>query len=126
MTTATSNDGLKTERSPRVNCGSCSGSNRKANAALSKAQQIESQAAALLERHPHFRGRDRWVSCRLIDQKLCLVGCVPSFYLKQLAQEALRELQGVQVKNQLIVRRPWGRFYRGEPAGPRSKNTKPR
>ena len=107
MTTAASNDGMRTNRAPRTIRGNAAQSIHQAAAAQVEAQQIEIRAAKLLERHPHFRGRDRWVTCRYIDQNLCLVGCVPSFYLKQLAQEALRELDGIQVKNQLVVvRRP--------------------
>jgi hypothetical protein len=71
-------------------------------------QQLEERAEQLLERHPHFRGKQRWVSCRYVDHKLCLVGCVPSYYLKQLAQESLRELKNVRIDNQLVVNCPCG------------------
>ena len=73
-------------------------------------RQLEKRAEQLLECHPHFRGKKRWVSCRYVDQSLCLVGCVPTFYLKQLAQETLRQLQGVRIDNQLVVKSPCGLY----------------
>ena len=74
----------------------------------SEIRQLEQRAEQLLERHPHFRGKERWVSCRYVDQSLCLVGCVPTFYLKQLAQETLRELNDIRIDNQLVVKSPCG------------------
>lgn len=75
---------------------------------IAEIRQLEKRAAQLLERHPHFRGKQRWVSCHYIDQSLRLVGCVPSYYLKQLAQESLRELDDVSIDNQLVVKCPSG------------------
>ena len=71
-------------------------------------RQLEKRAEQLLERHPHFRGKKRWVSCRYVDQGLRLVGCVPTFYLKQLAQESLRELKDIRIDNQLVVKSSCG------------------
>ena len=66
--------------------------------------EIENQAQAMLEVHPHFRGRKRWIQCRFSKGGLYLTGTVPSFYLKQLAQEAIRQLDGVrQVVNEIVV-----------------------
>ena len=76
----------------------------------SEIRQLEKRAEQLLERHPHFRGKKRWVSCRYVDQSLRLVGCVPTFYLKQLAQESLRELKDIRIDNQLVVKSPCGAF----------------
>jgi hypothetical protein len=74
----------------------------------SEVRQLEQRAEQLLEHHPHFRGKQRWVSCRYVDQSLRLVGCVPTFYLKQLAQESLRELKDIRIDNQLVVKCPGG------------------
>jgi hypothetical protein len=57
-----------------------------------------------LERHPHFRGR---LNGLLIEQRgktLCVSGRLPTFYLKQLVQETLRHVPGVQaVRNDIAV-----------------------
>ena len=64
----------------------------------------EGEAAELLESHSHFRGRGLSVECKCNGQILRLDGSLPSFYLKQLAQEALRQLQGVvRIDNQIVV-----------------------
>ena len=74
----------------------------RSNSQNSEARQLEKRARKLLERHPHFRGKMRWVSCRYVDQSLRLVGCVPSYYLKQLAQIFLRSTARV-FDDKLIV-----------------------
>jgi len=44
----------------------------------------------------------RAVSCKLIDGVMVLRGEVPSYYLKQMAQEAVLRLEGVQkIDNQI-------------------------
>jgi hypothetical protein len=76
---------------------------------------IEIAAEALLEQHPHFRGRSRWVRCRFRNGRLFLDGVLPSFYLKQLAQETLRGLEGVErLDNRIVVASPVGEV---EPTG---------
>jgi hypothetical protein len=70
-------------------------------------KQMVRQATELLESHPHFRGRGRWVYCRCSRGNLELLGVVPSYYLKQLAQEALRNLSGTrQIINRIQVAGP--------------------
>ena len=70
---------------------------------------LEQTAQLLLDLHPHFRGRSEFVQCRCVDRCLYLDGCLPSYHLKQLAQEALRELEGVvQIENRIVVASPLG------------------
>ncbi len=57
-----------------------------------------------LEQHPHFCGRSRVLSIQERDEILFVSGCSPSFYLKQMVQETLLNLPGVQgVKNEVDV-----------------------
>lgn len=66
-------------------------------------------ARQLLIRHPHFRGRENGVKIQQEGRNLFLYGCLPSFYLKQLVQEAVRRVPGVQnVFNQIDVISPDG------------------
>jgi hypothetical protein len=61
-------------------------------------------ARQYLESHPHFRGRATGVSIAQKGSDLFVTGRLPSFYLKQLVQEALRHVPGVQyVYNQIDV-----------------------
>ena len=71
--------------------------------------RLEARARALLEQHPHFHGRSQFIRCHCHDSELHLEGCVPCFYLKQLAQEAVRSIDGVtRVDNQIVVAPPDG------------------
>lgn len=71
---------------------------------LDVSADIEQRAMRLLDAHPHFRGRSRLVRCMISNQRLYLIGKVPSYYLKQLAQEAVRELKDVdEVVNKIEV-----------------------
>lgn len=57
-----------------------------------------------LERHPHFRGRLGDVAIEQDGRNLFLSGRLPTFYLKQLVQEAVRHVPGVQfVYNEIDV-----------------------
>lgn len=70
---------------------------------------VENKAEQLLEEHPHFHGRSEHVRCVCLNNRLVLQGKVPSFYLKQLAQEALRGLADViRIDNQITVASPTG------------------
>jgi hypothetical protein len=61
-------------------------------------------ARQYLERHPHFRGRVKGVKIEQVGASLLLKGCLPTFYLKQLVQEAVRHVPGVQnVFNEIDV-----------------------
>ena len=72
-------------------------------ASLASERKIVRRAVEILKRHPHFQGRAHLIEPSFEDQKLILVGCLPSFYLKQLAQEAMRVLVGVEIENRIVV-----------------------
>ena len=55
-----------------------------------------------LEHHPHFRGRVSDVFIEHRGRTLMLTGKLPTFYLKQLVQEAVRHVPGVQQVRNLI------------------------
>jgi osmotically-inducible protein OsmY len=62
-----------------------------------------------LENHPHFRGRLESVAIEEHGKVLYLSGQLPTFYLKQLAQETLRRVPGVKsVRNEIDVISPYG------------------
>jgi osmotically-inducible protein OsmY len=63
---------------------------------------LSSVARDYLEKHPHFRGRINDVSIRHEGRTLLLTGQLPTFYLKQLVQEAVRHVPGVQQVRNLI------------------------
>lgn len=57
-----------------------------------------------LEQHPHFRGRASLFQVELLEETIVLSGCLPSYYLKQLMQEAIRPLLGlVGIDNRVLV-----------------------
>jgi osmotically-inducible protein OsmY len=50
------------------------------------------------------------ISCRFHDGVLVLQGCLPSYYLKQVAQEVVAPLTGVErIENQIEVIAPAGK-----------------
>lgn len=55
-----------------------------------------------LEHHPHFRGRVSDVFIEHSGRTLLLTGKLPTFYLKQLVQETVRHVPGVQQVRNLI------------------------
>jgi BON domain len=55
-----------------------------------------------LEHHPHFRGRVNDVFIEQRGRTLLLSGRLPTFYLKQLVQEAVRHVPGVKHIRNLI------------------------
>jgi hypothetical protein len=62
-----------------------------------------------LEDHPHFRGRLAGLRIEHRGRTLFLSGRLPTFYLKQLVQEAVRHLPGVtRVRNEIDVVSPYG------------------
>jgi osmotically-inducible protein OsmY len=74
------------------------------SAALVKKRAIEQ-----LENHPYFKGRSQWVEMEFEEGTLRLKGRLPSFFLKQVVQEILRELPGVdRLDNEIIVASPSG------------------
>jgi osmotically-inducible protein OsmY len=63
---------------------------------------IEESAVARLQGSPYFAVRD--VGCAYQDGVLTLRGCLPSYYLKQLAQMAVTDVEGVTaIVNQIAV-----------------------
>jgi osmotically-inducible protein OsmY len=48
-----------------------------------------------LEDHPHFRGRTQLLKIESIGGSVVVSGRVPTYYLKQLLQEAVRAIPGV-------------------------------
>jgi len=59
-------------------------------------------ARNFLEAHPHFRGRLGDVAIVDEGKTITLRGRLPSFYLKQLVQEAVRHVPGVhRVRNMI-------------------------
>lgn len=72
-----------------------------------EASRIIAAAHQRLESHPQFHRHCQTIRIDLKDNHLVLTGCLPSFYLKQLAQEALRGLAG-PIDNQIDVLRSNG------------------
>jgi hypothetical protein len=60
------------------------------------------RAGDLLERHTHFQGRSKHFRYETDGDVLTVRGTVPSFYLKQLLQVALKGL-GLRIDNQVTV-----------------------
>jgi osmotically-inducible protein OsmY len=60
------------------------------------ADAIVSSIRERLEQHPHFRGRASLLTIESIDGSIVVSGRLPSYYLKQLLQEAIKEIPGVE------------------------------
>jgi hypothetical protein len=56
----------------------------------------------MIARHAHFRGRADTFEFECNANVLVIRGCVPTFYLKQLLQDALKQLEGVQRIDNLV------------------------
>ena len=60
-----------------------------------------------LEQHPHFRGRTSLLEIELVEGATVLSGRLPSYYLKQLLQEAVRLMPGVvDIDNRVLIMWP--------------------
>ena len=70
--------------------------------ASSERSNLSEVARNYLECHPHFRGRVNDVAIEQDGRTLFLTGRLPTFYLKQLVQEAVRHVPGVQQVRNLI------------------------
>ena len=57
---------------------------------------VADRARALLAQHPHFRGRSDAFEFECVGDVLVICGCVPTYYLKQLLQDALKQLPCIQ------------------------------
>lgn len=61
-------------------------------------------AREILAAHPHFRGRDQVFNFDIHEDVLIVRGSVPSFYLKQMLQNALKDLSGIRrIDNRVSV-----------------------
>ncbi len=57
-----------------------------------------------LEDHPHFRGRTHLIEIRSNGDSLVLSGRVPTYYLKQLLQEAVKLVPDIgEIDNRVDV-----------------------
>jgi hypothetical protein len=66
--------------------------------------QIERNVTQAIGQHPHFRGRANTVRIEYRHDTLIITGRLPSFYLKQLLQEAVRQVGGVgKIDNRIDV-----------------------
>lgn len=75
---------------------------------------LRRDAEHALANHPHFRGRGKWIRCDCCEGAIRLSGRVPSYYLKQLAQEVVRKVPRVTlVENRIIVASPYGEVGSG-------------
>ena len=67
-------------------------------------RNVELLARAIVDAHSHFRHRAEQFEFHFEENVLIVRGVVPSFYLKQVLQSALRDLEGVlRVDNQVAV-----------------------
>jgi hypothetical protein len=72
-------------------------------------RKVEQCAHALINMHPHFHGRASQFEFVCREEVLVVRGLVPTFYLKQLLQTLLKNLDGVRlVDNQVTVVSPDG------------------
>jgi hypothetical protein len=70
----------------------------------SDTRSVEQRARDLLAGHSHFHGRASTFEFQCSESILVVRGVVPTFYLKQLLQTVLKEIQGVGgIDNQVIV-----------------------
>lgn len=77
-----------------------------------RVHELEQRARELFEQQPHFRGRGSWVRCRCAEDQLLLEGEVPTFYLKQLAQEVVKGMPDApRVENRIVVANPRGELF---------------
>lgn len=68
------------------------------------ADDLIERARARLQAHIHLANRSRALELTVHDDVLVVRGNLPSFYLKQVLQHALKELKGVtRVDNQVMV-----------------------
>ena len=72
-------------------------------------RKVEQRAHALVNAHPHFHGRAAQFEFVCREEVLVVRGLVPTFYLKQVLQTMLKDLDGVSlIDNQVTVVSPDG------------------
>jgi hypothetical protein len=68
------------------------------------ARNLELRARHTLEQHPHFRGRAGLFRYECSEDVFIVRGAVPTFYLKQLLQTALKGFENlVRIDNRVAV-----------------------
>jgi hypothetical protein len=72
------------------------------NDVKSSAQTVEQRARELLSEHPHFRGRAGDFEYEYREDVLIVRGRVPTFYLKQILQTVLKDVEGVACIENLV------------------------
>ena len=73
----------------------------------SQVNPIVSLVRERLDKHPHFRGRTHLIQIRSNGDSLVLSGRVPTYYLKQLLQEAVKLVPDIgNIDNRVAVQRP--------------------
>ena len=71
---------------------------------------IELRARTALWQHRYLRQYCDSIQCCHRDGRLTMAGVLPSFYLKQLAQEAIRDIKGIaEIENRIAV--SFSEFY---------------
>jgi hypothetical protein len=66
--------------------------------------QVVGKARSVLEESPMFRGRSQWIQIDESDGTLVLEGRLPTYYLKQMLQTVLRDVDGVdEIDNRIAV-----------------------
>jgi hypothetical protein len=61
-----------------------------------KSAGVQRNAERAIGSHPHFRGRTNSICVECHQEALIVTGRMPSFYLKQLLQEVLRHVDGIE------------------------------
>lgn len=76
----------------------------------------EAWARDVFQAHPHLKGKAQSIQCHCRNRYLQLSGVLPSYYLKQLAQEALKnQNHDFRIENQISVISPEDEFqYLGQ------------
>jgi hypothetical protein len=76
----------------------------------SQVDSVVSLVQERLDKHPHFRGRTHLIQIRSNGNSVMLSGRVPTYYLKQLLQEAVKLVPDIGgIDNRVEVHCP-GRF----------------
>jgi len=71
---------------------------------LAYSNSLEQRARARVEAHSLFFGRGKLFEFHCKEDVLVVRGCVPTYYLKQMLQSALKDLEGVRwIDNQVTV-----------------------
>lgn len=83
-------------------CGSKSGG--RCQNCRAKDEELAARARTMLEQHPHFIGRTDVIEFESKRGTLRVSGCLPTYYLKQMLQHALINLEGLeQLQNDVQV-----------------------